>query len=383
MKRTYQLFRQISLAACLMTATISQVGAHTVSPVTPNAMATTRAIYNWMAHLPNRSDSRLLSGAFGGYANIGGDDAFSLAEAENIAARTGQYPAIYACDYARGWDRTSAGNEADLVDYSCNSTLIDYWKKGGLVQISHHLPNPVFAGNDPGTGEGGLKKAVSNEQLAAVLQSGTPERTRWLAILDKVAAGLMQLQQQGVVVLYRPLHEMNGEWFWWGATGYNTHDTTRMNLYIRLYRDIYTYFTRTKGLNNLLWVYAPDANRQDKTGFYPGDAYVDIAGLDMYLDNPANLSGYDEMLRLNKPFALTEVGPSTTNQQFDYARLVSIIKSNFPKTVYFLPWNNVWSPVKNLNASAAYNDSSVVNRGGIWNGSQLTPIVEEIGRAHV
>ncbi|WP_188726083.1 hypothetical protein [Dickeya fangzhongdai] len=45
MKRTYQLFRQISLAACLMTATISQVGAHTVSPVTPNAMATTRAIY--------------------------------------------------------------------------------------------------------------------------------------------------------------------------------------------------------------------------------------------------------------------------------------------------------------------------------------------------
>lgn len=102
---------------------------------------------------------------------------------------------------------------------------------------------------------------MSNDEFSAILQSGTPSRGRWLAMLDKVAQGLQQLNEKGVTVFYRPLHEMNGEWFWWGATGENTNDTVRMDLYRRLYQDIFNYFVKTKGLNNLLWVFSPDANR--------------------------------------------------------------------------------------------------------------------------
>lgn len=337
----------------------------TAVPANPSADNSAKKVYQWLSTLPDSTGKKLISGVFGGYSNIGGDSGFSLAQGNAIKSATGKFPAIYGADYARGWDVSSPGDEASLIDHSCNSDLISHWKNGGLVAISHHLPNPVYAGNNPGNGEGGLKHAISNDEFATILQDGSAARQRWLALLDKVAQGLQELRDNGVPVLYRPLHEMNGEWFWWGATGYNTDDSTRQDLYRRLYQDVFSYFVNTKGLTNLLWVFSPDANRDHKTAYYPGAGYVDIAGLDFYADNPATLSGYDEMLGLNKPFGLVEVGPSTTNGQYDYASLVNTILQNFPKTIVFVPWNDGWSPVKNQNASAAFNNGSVINLGDI------------------
>jgi Beta-mannanase len=344
----------------------------TVVPANQSADNNAKMIYQWLSSLSDRQGKKLISGIFGGYSNIGGVDAFSLQQGKDLQALTGKFPAIYSADYARGWDACTPGEEASLIDFGCNVDLIDHWKKGGLVAISHHLPNPCFAGNNPGDGKGALKHPVSNDEFSAILQSGTPSRGRWLAMLDKVAQGLQQLNEKGVTVFYRPLHEMNGEWFWWGATGENTNDTVRMDLYRRLYQDIFNYFVKTKGLNNLLWVFSPDANRDYKTSYYPGAEYVDITGLDLYTGNPATVNGYDEMVALNKPFAFAEVGPSTINGQFDYANLVSVILQKYPKATMFIPWNNDWSPLKNLNASGAYNNDRVINLGDVWNGSVLS-----------
>ncbi|HEI8867167.1 TPA: beta-mannosidase [Serratia odorifera] len=345
-----------------------------IAITTANSSAdnTAQQIYQWLTELPTRSGKKLISGAFGGYSNIGGEDAFSLQQGNDIHNLTGKFPAIYAADYARGWDICPPGDEASLIDFSCNGTLIDHWKKGGLVAISHHLPNPVFAGNNPGTGEGALKHPISNDQFSQILLAGSPARQRWLAMLDKVAQGLQQLNALGITVLYRPLHEMNGEWFWWGASGQNSNDRVRIGLYQRLYRDMFSYFTNHKGLNNLLWIFSPDANRDYKTDYYPGDDCVDITGLDMYSDTPEHIAGYQEMLSLNKPFSFAEVGPATTNGQFDYGKLIATILQLYPKATLFIPWNNLWSPLKNINASAAYNNQHVINLGEVWNGSQLS-----------
>ena len=62
--------------------------------------------------------------------------------------------------------------------------------------------------------------------------------------------------------------------------------------------------TETRGLDNLLWVYSPDANRDFKTDFYPGSSYVDITGLDAYFTDPYAISGYDEMLSLKNRLPL-------------------------------------------------------------------------------
>lgn len=378
------VFSVIILWAC------NVVNADTYTLSNPNASIEANDVYNWLSHMPRRHDNKLLSGAFGGYAGITNSDAFSMDEANVIYGQTGQYPAIYACDYARGWDTTLSGDEADLIDYSCNNDLITYWQNGGLVQISNHLPNPVFAGNNinpKGDPQGGLKHSVSNKQFFRILTTGTAERARWLAILDKVADGLLDLQVAGVTVIYRPLHEMNGEWFWWGGTGNNTNDTTRHALFKDLYIDMYNYFTSTKQLNNLIWVYSPDSSRDYKSSYYPGGAYVDIVGLDLYkyhadIFTAIEQSHYDEMLQLNKPFAIAETGPKEDifgnfPTQYDYSKLVDTIKSKYPETIYFLPWNDKWSPINNLNLTNTFRDSGVANRNDIRNGSQLTNIIED------
>nr|MDH3162721.1 glycosyl hydrolase [Bacillus licheniformis] len=76
-----------SIFAALLAFAVSRPSyAHTVSPVNPNAQPTTKAVMNWLAHLPNRTESRVMSGAFGGYSL----DTFSTAEADRIKQATGR-----------------------------------------------------------------------------------------------------------------------------------------------------------------------------------------------------------------------------------------------------------------------------------------------------
>lgn len=363
----YKKFGISLLLALLIVSAFSQTAsAHTVNPVNQNAQSTTKELMNWLAHLPNRSENRVLSGAFGGYANA----TFSMKEANRIKDATGQSPAVYACDYSRGWLETA--HIADAIDYSCNSDLISHWKSGGIPQISMHLPNPAFQ-------SGNYKTKISNSQYEKILDSSTTEGKRLDAVLSKVADGLQQLKNEGVPVLFRPLHEMNGEWFWWGLTDYNQKDSERISLYKQLYQKIYHYMTDTRGLDNLIWVYAPDANRDFKTDFYPGDSYVDIVGLDAYFSDAYSIKGYDELTALNKPFAFTEVGPQTTNGSLcslDYSQFINAIKQKYPKTIYFLAWDDGWSPAANQGAFNLYNDSWTLNKGELWEGSSLTPVAE-------
>lgn len=262
--------------------------AHTVSPVNSDAGQTTKAGMNWLAHLPNRSDNRVMSGAFGGYSR----DTFSVAEADRLKHATGQLPAVYGCDYARGW--LEPENIADTIGYSCNSELISYWKSGGIPQISMHLANPAYS-------TGHFKTPISNSQYQNILDSSTTVGKRLDAMLGKIADGLQQLKDGG--------------------------------------------------LDNLLWVYAPDANRDFKTDFYPSVSYVDIVGLDAYFTDSYSIKGYDELTSLHKLFAFTEVGPQETNGGLDYSSLINAIKQNHPKTVYFLAWNDGWSPAANKGAA--------------------------------
>lgn len=149
---------------------------------------------------------------------------------------------------------------------------------------------------------------------------------------------------------------MNGSWFWWGATGYDIDDKERASLFKRLWQNLFRYFTDTNALNNVLWVYSPDAGPHDKTAYYPGDEYVD------YSQTPETLEGYDAMVGLGKVFAFTKVGPSTLDGRFDYAYLVDVILTRYPKAAYFMSWNSFLGPTRNKNAAACYNHAGVINR---------------------
>jgi mannan endo-1,4-beta-mannosidase len=145
---------------------------------------------------------KVLSGQFAGYS----PDTFNTQQVELIAQQTGQTPAILGCDWACGWNyKTPPEN---IIDYSCNPALKAHWSKGGFVTVNMHLPNPSSS-------NGGGYKDRGNLNFADLLNINSETGKRWYRFLDRMAEGLSDLQRAGVTVLFRPFHEMNGDWFYW------------------------------------------------------------------------------------------------------------------------------------------------------------------------
>jgi mannan endo-1,4-beta-mannosidase len=138
---------------------------------------------------------------------------------------------------------------------------------------------------------------------------------------------------------------MNGSWLWWsGGTP---------EQYKAIYRLEFDYLTIGKGPHNLLFTYAPNAGNGRYADYYPGDAYVDIVGLDYYLDIQGPIpkaDGYDELttqVAPCKPFAFVEFGPlhGGSNVPFtprDYHQLILAIKQTMPRVTYWQSWNGIW-----------------------------------------
>jgi mannan endo-1,4-beta-mannosidase len=149
----------------------------------------------------------------------------------------------------------------------------------------------------------------TDEQWNALLTDGTALNEAWKKSVDEVAGYLDELQKANIPVLWRPYHEMNGEWFWWG------HKKGEKG-FKRLWIMMYDRFTKVHGLNNLIWVWDANAPRgvPGERGIpyedcFPGAGYVDVLASDIYR-NDYKPSHYDQLLALGqgKPVALGEVG---------------------------------------------------------------------------
>ncbi len=297
-----------------------------------------RTVLNYFYSLSDKTENRILSGQF---TNFG--DGSNLKIMRQIHDATGQWPALMGTDYAdfpRGSITTKIPNAA----------AIEYWRQGGLVHVMAHMYNPA---NPKG---GGLRDR--GVDIADVLKEGTDTHKRWMTQLDQIADGLLELKAAGVVVLWRPFHEMNGGWFWWGAQ--------KPESFIAVWRHMFDYFSDVKGLDNLLWVYGP--NHGDKTAaYYAGDDFVDLVGLDAYTDflDPEHVRGYAEIAAINKPFGFSEYGPHASSNppgDYDYRKFLDGVKKYFPKTCYFMSWNAKWSLASNQFVKEMLDDPSIANR---------------------
>jgi len=315
--------------------------ADALEPANPHANPRVRAILAYVAGLEAPTNGHILSGQFAGFGR-----GANTRLMDQVHDRTGQWPALMGVDYADF-------EHGSLTTQAPNQAAIAYWKAGGLVTVSAHLFNPA---NPNG---GGLRDKGAD--LADLLDPGSPAHTRWMGELELIAAGLKELKEAGVVVLWRPFHEMNGGWFWWGAKD--------PAAFIRVWRHMYDYFTTTKGLDHLIWVYSP--NHGDKTAaYYPGDNYADLAGLDAYTDfvDPAHIKGYPAIAGLKKPFGFTEYGPHGPQNppgDYDYRRLLAGLRQNFPRAVFFMSWDGQWSLARNQEAATMLADPAVVNRAAL------------------
>ena len=192
----------------------------------------------------------------------------------DVMETTGSYPAVH------GWDIGRVSTQEfnlDTVDFrQMHKWIKATYKRGGINTISWHLDNPKTGGD-------------SWEKIETVkdLLPGGSAHEAYVVKLEAAAKYLKNCRAgfTRIPIIFRPFHEHNGDWFWWGK-GHTAEED-----YIALWRFTVEYLRDKKGIRNLLYAYSPDRSRmamdslrQDYLWGYPGDDYVDIIGLDNYMD---------------------------------------------------------------------------------------------------
>jgi len=217
-----------------------------------------------------------------------------------VYRHTKHYPAIYGQDFGFSpegtWDGINFRQR--IIDEAIRRS-----KEGFIITLMWHAVNPVD--EEPVSFEGSIQGELTDQEWNDLFIPGTTVHERWESQVDVIAWFLKQLKRADIPVLWRPYHEMNGPWFWWG-------DKKGENGYKKLWIMMYERLVEFHKLNNLIWVF--NAN-EVKNGvgsykeYYPGDEYVDILATDVYTEG-FNQENYDELLALakDKPIALGEVG---------------------------------------------------------------------------
>jgi len=165
--------------------------------------------------------------------------------------------------------------------------------------------------------------------------------------MDDIAVYLQYLEDNGVEVLFRPLHEMNQGKFWWG--GRPGPDGTA-----KLYRYVHDYFTDIKGLSNLVWVWDMQDMSRDFEEYNPGDEYWEVFGFDVY-DKGYDISWYKYILPIvgDKPMAIGECSRLPDSDML----------AAQPRWIFFMPWAEL---VKRANTPdeirSIYNDPRIITR---------------------
>lgn len=187
---------------------------------------------------------------------------------------------------------TIAAQRQAVVD-----SAIKWHREGGIVAMTFHQSLP---GTSPKWTNVSTK--LSQEKFDAYVTPGTSQYKSLIAELDEIAVYLADLRDTGVPVLWRPYHEMNGDWFWWG----------KKDNFSALWNIMYDRFVNTHKLNNLLWVWNPNAPNEWSglyKDYYPGANKVDVLAADIY-NNDYKQYYHDSLVKLadGKPIGIGESG---------------------------------------------------------------------------
>ncbi len=229
--------RVLPLLACLLLLPSLARGAVSPHPVTPQASPEAERLMQYLAGIYG---TKIIAGQYTGV----------MEELDYLHTFTGKLPALCGFDF--------------LTDGETERAL-EWAGYGGLVTFSWHWRAPM-GGSD-------FYTSGTTFDITRAVTPGTAEYDLVMRDIDAIAAKLKILEQANVPVLWRPLHEAEGGWFWWGARGPQPCK--------QLYQILFDRLTNYHQLRNLLWVWTSYATSQSPY-WYPGDNIVDILGLDNY-----------------------------------------------------------------------------------------------------
>ncbi len=242
----------------------------------PNATAETVALFY---NLHNTQKSKFL---------IGQQDAFNAfyqdaAGSSDIKKATGSDPALLGSDFMFITDNQNDGTAQNWFyqqEVIITNHVKEAYNKGMVNTFSWHLREP-YRGTSFYTSD--MTAQEKANAFASILPGGQ-NHDYFKQKLDKVASIVNNLKGADgklIPVIFRPFHEFDGNWFWWGAA-YCTPDQ-----YKQAWQFLVTYLRDTKGVHNVLYAYSPDNSYTTSAKYlerYPGDAYVDVLGMDNYGD---------------------------------------------------------------------------------------------------
>ena len=304
-----------------------------------NATAETKALYY---NLHRLSKDHILFGHQ--HATEYGHGWQGEEDRSDVKSVTGSHPAVIGVDFSglSGRPDAEVENNKTLLLKNIAAT----YDRGGVTTVSWHFNNPASAGGFY------WKDSVSAPAVKYIIPGGEYHE-KYKAILQTIGNLVKEIKGKDgkqVPMIFRPYHEFDGDWFWWGKSHCTTEEFTI------LWKFTVSYLRDSLEVHNFIYAFSPD-NKFDKEAAYlkryPGDEWVDILGIDNYgdwgRDGKYNVDAgikklqiiSDYAIKKNKVAAFTETGlESIANTTWWTETLLKSLKSNNLQLAYVLVWRN-------------------------------------------
>lgn len=262
----------------------------------------------------------------------------------DVKSVTGSHPAVIGMDFSG----ITSGQSREVIEKakeSLRQNVVDTYNRGGVTTICWHFNNPVSAGGFY------WRDSVSLPAVRYIIPGGQAH-DKYKLILDDVADWALSLKGadgESVPVIFRPYHEFDGDWFWWGQA-----HCTRQE-FIALWQFTVSYLRDTKNVHNFLYAFSPDNRFNNEAEFldrYPGDQWVDMVGTDNYGDMGRDRYDIetaarklkivsDYALKAGKLAAFTETGLESIPDTTWWTETLLKTLRKYPMNIsYVLVWRN-------------------------------------------
>ena len=289
------------------------------APATTNASAQAVKLYNY---LKSSFGTKIISGAMAAHST-------NINEAIWIHDNAGKWPAFTFFDFI---DHTNLNQ--NWVKYNDPFTLgQEWWNNNGVVGFSWHWRDPL-------TKSGSFNTSETSFDVTKVTDTSSAEYKAMIVDIDVIAGYLKQFKEANIPVIWRPLHEAEGGWFWWGAKGAEPCKA--------LWRLLFDRLVNHHGLNNLIWVWTTSAS-DNAANWYPGDEYVDVLGMDIY---PGSNQHGSQYISFNKVREFTGGKKMITLSECGSVPDPAVMLEYGDTWSWFMPWNGDYTRSDSHNGAA-------------------------------
>lgn len=318
----------------------------TVKLIDPNATKETKALYK---NLKKLSEKHILFGHQ--HATEYGHGWQGEENRSDVKSVTGSHPAVIGIDFSDLANGSLLDSIRERTRKSLTKIVADTYNRGGVTTVAWHFSNPASGGGFY------WRDSVSVAAVPLLIPGGS-HHEKYKDILKMIADFANNVKGKDgklVPMIFRPYHEFDGDWFWWGKGHSKRED------FISLWRFTVSFLRDSLGVHNFIYAFSPDNKFNTEAEYldrYPGDEWVDMVGVDNYgdfgRDGRYNLDAgikklkivSDYAVKTGKVAAFTETGlESIANPTWWTETLLKALKTEGLQLSYVLVWrNDVRSP---------------------------------------